>query len=571
MASQLSLQSEQHPERDQAACAGEKRWFILSVALALFCGLVLSMTQSGVLWHENISHPIKDSSFRFLLNFTLFATIVLAFRRFLLTAAILLSLLLQFSLLFYALQFRAPPTYANFFMNTREGVAVTESILGLFPWGWFGLYCGLGAVACLFVCLRDWPSVLRLQYSRYSGRKRLKHTLSFALAFVSLFGVLNISQRSLHGKNLHYSTSDIVAKFGITPVFIRDAIRVHNLQSSGLFAAAVEKEKERSFLLDEENLPTNHPKHIVVIQAEALDYAALNFAKNGKPITPFLNRLLDTSLHYRIQASTGYGSATADFVMLTGIPPAQGIFNYHIAGFPYNTSLPAFLREQGYHTYAVHGARVEYYNRIQAYTDMKFDTLAFKQEILDELDLPDSTFRAKFSEKEIDRFLDHDWLPDDLLCAYTQWVMENNAEKKKFFLILTTSSHPAFTAPVPETIVPNASKIQDLFMNTIHFMDAEIGKLYESLPDGTLFVVYGDHGARLDTVDFRSDRTGSAQFVPLIFSVKGENIAAKQAIAANASDRKLSLRDAHSFIRKTVDAKTMPTEIMASEKPGTIR
>src|SRR4029078_8074515 len=54
-------------------------------------------------------------------------------------------------------------------------------------------------------------------------------------------------------------------------------------------------------------------KRLIVVQAESLDFSALGYKVNGEEVTPFLNRLREQSMFYRIQAIHFNGSADADF------------------------------------------------------------------------------------------------------------------------------------------------------------------------------------------------------------------------------------------------------------------
>jgi hypothetical protein len=429
-------------------------------------------------------------------------------------------------------------------------------VFALFPWPWFLLYVFFALVGFTLVFLRD--------YNGFVGKKWWLHGMNFAIAFMLMFGGMNLFARNRSILNPHVGLAggDIIAKFGITPVFVRDAFRIYQQKSSGLFAAALAQEKERSFQLDGEYYPNESPKNIVAIQVESLDNGLLHAEAHGKAITPFLNSLLEHSLYYRTQASTGYGSATADFVLLNGTPPAMGMFNYNIADLPYNNSLPAFLRDHGYQTFSVHGVRSTFYNRKEAFSAMQFDHAAFSAEIIRELQNKDSTFRARFSAEEIARNQDQSWLLDELVFEYGRWVLEENADKNNFLLLITVTSHTPFNAPVPDAIVPQAVEMEDRFLNTVHYMDSELRKFYESLPDGTLVVIYGDHAPYIETKDYQTDVVGNTHYIPVILAVKGKNIAAQQTVHTGTSAVDLSLRDVHSYIRKTIEANQMqPREI----------
>ena len=142
--------------------------------------------------------------------------------------------------------------------------------------------------------------------------------------------------------------------------------------------------RQREIVLDRltpiESPITIH-RRLIIIQAESLDFNVLGYKVNGQPVTPFLNRLREQSLFYRIAAARYIGSADADFVMLSGVMPSTRIITYNIPNYPYENTLPQFLSHYGYRTAAFHGNTGNFYNRRNAFKKMKFSEIHFREEM----------------------------------------------------------------------------------------------------------------------------------------------------------------------------------------------
>jgi len=445
--------------------------------------------------------------------------------------------------------------------NTSEGAAVWDTIWMLLPW-----QCLLFLIPVLVLQI-----VLLYRHappkSFYS--QRLKWSLCLIVCYGTLLCVLNeaSAKRKLWGAKAGHSNGARCAKFGFTPVFVSDLVFRFTCVDA-LQVEALKNESQRSFGLQAEHdeFPFGD---IVVLQVESLDNALIDFCVNGKPVIPFLNSLQKNSLTYRILASHRYGSATADFEMLNGISPLEGFFNYRVPGLPYNTSLPRFFREQGYETFSFHGVSGSFYNRRAPFTEMKFDHIFFRDDIVKAVREGKYPLSEEIPEAELEEELDDDWLDDDIVLKTALREIRSPSERNRFFFVITATSHGPYKASRLEedmnTLIPNAASQQDTYLNLMYNVDDWLRSFYEGLPQGTLLVIYGDHTPGFRTGTFVSDIEGHRDFVPCIIHVVGEDLAAFQKVPRCPTDTTLSVRDVHSYLREITERDAALSRTESSE------
>lgn len=547
-----SLESASCDTKTPSESDARRRWFFRNILLALFWCSVLTAAQHAVIRNEEVSSIFRETLFRFLLNYFAVSAIVTLFPRWLAGVSALLCAFAYSGAIGYANYFGKPPMFSVLTGNFSEGLEVGNAAFVVFPP--FLLLLSLGfAVAVLAL-------------AAYRDHERMPWKYRFALCLLPILiyaGVFQLQNRRCPllkppQKTVCEHAGTFVAKFGILPAMFRDAYQIHFLESSGILEAAIARESEQSNLLQDAYGP-EMPNHIVVLQVESLDYPIITHHVDGKAVMPFLRDLSERSLLYHIRENHEYGSATADFVMLNGIPPAEQVFNYSLSQFPYNTALPAVLRRNGYRTYAVHGVRGSFYNRRTAFEKMGIEHNLFRAELWDYFHDRNSPFQPRYREmwdgfseaKQADHRKDR-WIKDELVLEFASWLLQEKREEKLFLFLITATTHEPFIRHSGKDIRPDEKSKFDRYGNAMNELDGYLRRFYENLPDGTLLVLYGDHPAYI-----RSDEYKSAN-IPLMISVKGGNLKEHR----RDPKEKMTLRDAYSYVKRiatpvTIDRKTM--------------
>jgi hypothetical protein len=516
-------------------------WLFWSLLITVGGALVLTFVQQFLVQYIEQRSMIEDFILRFFLNFFSWGLVVLLFPKYLLAVWFFLAAFYQTGILFYFSYFCAPPSLAVLNNNSDEGLEVLKTIFDIFPY----------KTLCFFLLFAGLQLYMLERRQRFSlpWSKRLLYLVGCLLIFACLMGGLNHGKRRLTSPFV-YPLEPKIAKFGLLPVCIHEAwfLRHHPLET--FLENARQQESQQSDLLRCEYRPTHEWKNIVIVQVESLDYAVLSLKKEGKEVVPFINSLLRQSLNYRIWVQPTYGSATSDFVMLNGCLPAKGLFNYNIPGYSFPLSLPAFLKEYGYQTFSIHGVRGSFYNREEAFNAMQIDHRAFRLEIVDALQKHPEKYEPLLDTASVREALKQDWLEDDVLFAYSRRILEENQKtnQRNFVIIITAGSHGPWYDDRHD-IIPVERSSQDRYLNSIHVLDQHLCRFYKSLPEGTLLFIYGDHTPHFTSGDYVSDMVNDQHFVPLIISVKGQNIHDYQSVTLHDQ---ISLRDVYSYIKNAV-------------------
>jgi len=258
------------------------------------------------------------------------------------------------------------------------------------------------------------------------------------------------------------------------------------------------------------------PDVIAIIQVESLDFPMLfltapeNSEQPGKPVMPYLNSLLADSLLFKVKYDYSFGTATADFEMISGMIPGGDRIPYKVEGFPFGSidSLARIAEQKGYATSILHGNHGFFYGRENAFKATGFAQVLFTPEM-------EAAGIKLYKDYVLDR--------DTFELAASLLKPGKNLQ----FIITMTSHGPWTYQPQAENeLFPESDdKIQNYF-NSMRYVDNVIADYVEKLPDGSLLVLFGDHvsaqkydGHELGVVPFLVYRKGHK----LHFRTEAEN------------------------------------------------
>jgi glucan phosphoethanolaminetransferase (alkaline phosphatase superfamily) len=281
-------------------------------------------------------------------------------------------------------------------------------------------------------------------------------------------------------------------------------------------------------------------RQLVIIQAESLDFKVLGHESGGQEVTPFLNRLRERSLFYRIAAARYIGSADADFVMLNGVMPSTHIITYNIPNYPYRNTLPQFLAQFGYRTAVFHGNTGNFYNRRAAFEKMGFAEVHFEEEMIEE-GLPQIAWGIE--DKQV---LDYS----------ARLLRQSTGPVCHFIITLTTHTPYTLLNGVEREIVANPQTMAHHYLNNMRYLDSRLRDYIASLGSATV-LIYSDHPADpAVSPGFIPDCQGRRECVPcLIFDTESDLGALQRSREQGISnDGRLTLLDISSFLRAQVAA-----------------
>jgi hypothetical protein len=440
---------------------------------------------------------------------------------------VVLNLLLNIALVSYATYFQRPLTMSTVMSVYREGAA-----LGRFASEWVPQW---PAALLLTVCM---AKLALLWCSRRLEIPRKIRLYSFTL-FSSAFATLYLITLWLDPLSAILTTRG-VARLGIIRGYTGPWIaELYYTRDPRLTARAIERAKIRSDQLTPGEAAIPIHDRLVIIQAETLDYNVLGHTVDGKEVTPFLNRLRDSSLFYRARTYHVIGSADADFTMLMGGPPAMNVLNYSLPNFPYADSLPHFLKQRGFKSVAIHGNRGTFYSRRSAFEKMGFSEIFFREELE-----PLGTFSS-----------DALGLRDaDVLTFSALKLRESTAPTCHFIITLTSHTPYRFLQPDSMSLIPHPRDAVDRYFNHIHYLDTCLRNYVASLGKGVTVVIYGDHPTEVARGDFSPSRNATGEYVPVFIYDTDRNLADLQKTHAEfAESGKLKLIDISSYLRNQIN------------------
>ena len=232
-------------------------------------------------------------------------------------------------------------------------------------------------------------------------------------------------------------------------------------------------------------------KNVIVVQVESLNDFIIGRTYDGRPITPNLDKLIDTSWYFPntySQTSAG-NTADAEFTSNTSLyAPANkpASTTYSVYAIP---SLPRLLGEKGYTSLTFHTNTVSMWNRGEMFAALGFSHY----------------FDRPFFKNE-----DIMWRSSDevLFRRGTDAVRSAAAKGPVYAQFVTITSHSPFKYPWENrrviSVSPQEQKITAArYVQSISYADRALGELiaklkHDGLYDDSIIIIYGDHTAMGD-------------------------------------------------------------------------
>lgn len=287
--------------------------------------------------------------------------------------------------------------------------------------------------------------------------------------------------------------------------------------------------KLHSDKLNKYPLPVVKSNHIVIIQAESLSFDVVNFSVNNQSVMPFLSKLTQGGRMLPIKPVHLTGSADADFVLLSGHMP-NGLRPPYLPGFHFDEPLSKIAHNAGYQIDFFHGNHGAFFERRFALHPMQFDNLFFESE-LQKSGLPKSA---------------HWGVDDHVLFPFSSKRLTAAKTPTVHFIVTLTTHAPWKTPKYYDSFKDDPQSNRDRYLNAMSYLDHTIEEYYETLPEGTVLFIYGDHGS---AVPITTETASAEDDVPFIVVVKGDH-SFRPFPKENISG--LSMLDAASYIRNSI-------------------
>ena len=397
------------------------------------------------------------------------------------------------------------------------GDAVVENVIQLKD-----LFYVLGPLVLFTVYYKTNRKRLYKKIEVKSERKK-KMTRTLAVGLVMLF-IYCITLTSLDVTRFvkQWNKEYIVMRFGIYIYQANDVVTSIQPKINAMFGYETAKRTFDEYFIDRKDIgETNRysnifeGKNVIVIHGESMMTNAIGLSFNGVEVTPTLNKLAKEGMYFSnfySQVSVGTSSDTELTYNTSLMPTKSGTAFVSYSDRIYN-STPKFLNEKGYYTFSMHANNADFWNRRAMHNSLGYQRFYAKSDYTVN---PENIIGLGLSDKEF----------------FTQSIKKLNAINKKkdnwYGLLIMLSNHTPFSdvekygefdVTLKETITledgtqeekvypyMEGTKLGNYF-KSLHYADQALGEFIEQLQannllEDTVFILYGDHDARLPRNDY---------------------------------------------------------------------
>lgn len=470
-----------------------KKWSAHSL---LFAAIVLTWLKTFVVYHISFDLKLENIMQHIILLINPLSFILLFFgislffskektqRRFILTGATILSIVLYANVVFYRFftDFITLPVLFQTSNFGDLGGSVSSSIY-LTDIFYFA------DVILLFILARKIAKQPFEQQAKKIHRKAY-YVFASAIFFLNL-GLAEIERPQLLTRS--FDREMLVKNIGTYNYHIYDAFVQSKSQAQRAFADGSELVEVNNYVRAnhvENQSPLEgiaKDKNIIVVSMESLQNFVINKDMNGEVITPFLNELTqdkDTMYFSNFYHQTGLGKTSdSEFIVENSLYPLGGgaVFFTH-GGNTYN-SLSERLGENGYHTSVMHANNKSFWNR-----DMMYKSLNVEKFFDIESYTVEDGQAVNWGMKDIPFFEQSVQLMKDIPQPF-------------YTRMITLTNHYPFTLDEEDKMIPeydSNSGTLNRYFQTVRYMDESLRVLFdqlkaEGLYEDSIIVMYGDH------------------------------------------------------------------------------
>ncbi|PJK17587.1 hypothetical protein CQS04_01535 [Chryseomicrobium excrementi] len=470
-----------------------KKWSTHSL---LFAAIVLTWLKTFVVYHISFNLKLENIMQHIILLINPLSFILLFFgislffskektqRRFILTGATILSIVLYANVVFYRFftDFITLPVLFQTSNFGDLGGSATSSI-------YFTDIFYFADVILLFILARK-IAKLPVQSQAYKIHRKAYYVFAAAIFFLNL-GLAEIERPQLLTRS--FDREMLVKNIGTYNYHIYDAYVQSKSQAQRAFADGSELVEVNNYVRAnhvENQSPLEgiaKDKNIIVVSMESLQNFVINEEMNGEVITPFLNELTqdeDTMYFSNFYHQTGLGKTSdSEFIVENSLYPLGGgaVFFTH-GGNTYN-SLSERLGENGYHTSVMHANNKSFWNR-----DMMYKSLNVEKFFDIESYTVEEGQAVNWGMKDIPFFEQSVQLMKDIPQPF-------------YTRMITLTNHYPFTLDEEDKMIPeydSNSGTLNRYFQTVRYMDESLRVLFdelkaEGLYEDSIIVMYGDH------------------------------------------------------------------------------
>ena len=352
-------------------------------------------------------------------------------------------------------------------------------------------------------------------------RKKTIKSLSFSGALL-LFFLLTLSSLDVSRFFKQWNKEYIVMRFGIYIYQVNDVVTSIQPKINSMFGYDKAKKDFVDYFNEKNNVQEKNEytdifkgKNVIAIHGESMMTNLIGLSFNGEEVTPTLNKLSKEGMYFSnfySQVSVGT-SSDSELTYNTSLMPTKSGTAFVSYSDRYYIGIPTLLKEKGYYTFSMHANNADFWNRRAMHKKLGYDRFYSKTdyEVLKEnvigLGLSDKEFFKQSLEK-IEEINNEQSSWYGLLIMLSNHTPFSEVEKYGEFPVDIKETITLEDGTEEEVIYPymEETKLGNYF-KSVHYADAALGEFIEGLEekgllDNTVFILYGDHDARLPRKDY---------------------------------------------------------------------
>ncbi len=377
----------------------------------------------------------------------------------------------------------------------------------------------------VFILIQRYFNKIKYSDNNKNDKKLFKNLLVISFVII-IFLALTMSKSDQSKFVKLWNRESIVKKYGMYVYTINDIIQSVSPKLNVSLGYDESAYKFREFYSCKKEDKSNNEytnkfkdKNIIFIHAESIQNFLVDLKINGKYVTPNLNKLAHEGIYFNKfypQISIGTSSDT-EFTLNTGLMPSSSgtvFVNYYDREYK---ALPNYFKNMGYYTFSAHANNREYWNREKMHKSLGYMDFYAK----DNLVIPNDNS----SEDIVGLGLSDKSFFKQLMPILTKI---KSTHQKYFGTIITLSNHSPFKdlekygefdVTMDYTyededgnkLTENAPYLEHSsmgnYIKSAHYADEALGELFKLLKENnlfenTIFILYGDHEARLPKKEF---------------------------------------------------------------------
>ena len=351
------------------------------------------------------------------------------------------------------------------------------------------------------------------------GKKLFIKTILVSLILI-IISCSMLSGTAISRLNKQWNREYIVERFGIIIYQGNDLVQTLRSKVNTLFGY---DEASRKFVeyynnnikeeSDNKYSDIYKDKNLIFMHLESIMTFFVDLKINDIEITPNLNKLVDEGLYFSnfyAENSVGTSSDTEFTVNTSLLPVSSGtvFVSYYDRYYP---SIENLLKDKGYYTFSMHGNKASMWNRHKMHPNLGYQGMYFEESYnLDEiigLGLSDESFYKQIVPILTNVENEHKNYMGTIITLSNHTPFDEYKYDDELNLTYTTTK--TNENGVEEEVTYNYLEGTKLgnYIKSAHYADKALGQFIESLysnniMDDTVFVMYGDHDAKLSKSEF---------------------------------------------------------------------